>query len=566
MPYLAAVNASMAPAETASPAPPAPAAPLDLGAMAFGNAAPPPTAPIMLGGRPIAAPPMDPVPSGPLASMPQPLMSSASTPPPPPAPAGPPPPPNVNAAPPADAGPVDPHPFPLTLVGGGGVIPAHEVEMRGPSLRAAQGAANDALGAASQQMASRSEDTAQREYEMYLAQERQAQARQAAAQQAAAERDEELQQRAQDFDQSVKALSKMSLDPNRFWASRTTGQKISAMVGIALGGFVQGARGGSNAGLDIINQQIERDIKAQEFAYSAARDTANAKQTAFGMAMQKYGSVDAARSMARASALDAVQAQIAQNAALWKGTQAANHGDAMMAELENQKMQQIAQGVAFVQPKATGRIWVDPATGVTYDESQARALAKDWRTERQDIRKIGTQGAMDLLKEGGKGSAQAQKDAAQRFVPDMVVGSTKLPGYTSSTIDEAKADREGREAGARLVDMIDKVLSKREKAGYVGRVGQAVNPFNAQWENEVSALKPQMGVEWSKTKKLGTFDAGVERLMEGILGNPTAVSGATDDKLRELRAQVMNGLAVSKESQTGESRKPTTLQVYGGKK
>ena len=75
-------------------------------------------------------------------------------------------------------------------------------------------------------------------------------------------------------------------------------------------------------------------------------------------------------------------------------------------------------------------------------------------------------------------------------------------------------------------------------------------------------LAPQIGVAWSKTKKLGTYDKGVEKLIGDIQGDPTAIGTSTDDKLKQLRAQVMNGLSVAKETQTGESRKPSTLKTY----
>lgn len=460
---------------------------------------------------------------------------------------------------------VNPNEFTLQPFGGGGVIPAHEVDTRGPTLTKQQDILNaDALKAAGLDEAN-SRGAAANEYDTYLNVERDARAREAASMQSMAERDEELSSRMADFDQSVKALSKMSLDPNRFWASRSTGQKVAAMVSIALGGFVQGARGGSNAGLDMINTAIDRDIKAQEFAYHATRDTAQAKQTAFSMAMQKYNNVDAARAMARASALDAVQAQLGQNAALWKDAEAANRANDMVVQIDGLKAQQIGQGIRFLPTQVMGRRFIDPRTGLTYTEAEAKALSAKMDEREFERQKIGLTTAGKMMEEDLKGQYSQQGKTQARAVPPVVVGGVQLPGYAAASEGEAKDDRESRKAGAELVDMIDKALKLRREAGLGGRLGAAVSPVNAQWENEVTSLSPQIGVAWSKTKKLGTYDKGVEALIGQIQGNPRGISGASDEKLTQLRSMVMNGLAADREVQTGESRKPTTLKLYGDK-
>ena len=150
-------------------------------------------------------------------------------------------------------------------------------------------------------------------------------------------------------------------------------------------------------GMDVINQAIDRDLKAQEFAYNAAKDTAVAKQTAFGMAMQKYQNADQARAMARAAALDAVQAQLGQQAAMWKGTEAANRANIAMADLEAQKRNEIQQGIAFTPTHqvAVGATYVDPTTGLRYNENQAHDLAKEYRGYGEKLGEINAKGTQD---------------------------------------------------------------------------------------------------------------------------------------------------------------------------
>jgi hypothetical protein len=247
------------------------------------------------------------------------------------------------------------------------MTPARELDRRGPSLLAAQGARNVASEETIHRIGERNADMAEQEYGLALDQERQARVREAAAQASMAERNEELAQRQADFDSSVKQLGKMgTIDRDRFWASRSTGQKVAGFVELMLSGF----RGAPS----MLLKRIDDDVKAQEFSYHAARDATQAKQTAFSMAMTKYNNADAARAMARAAAIDVTQAQLAQVSAKWKGTEAANKADIGLAALQDEKMMQIANGIQFIPPQYMGRRFVDPETGFTYNEAEAKAF------------------------------------------------------------------------------------------------------------------------------------------------------------------------------------------------
>ena len=286
-------------------------------------------------------------------------------------PYSPPPSPTPPVGPAAAATDANPNELTIRRVSGGGMTAPREVDLRGPSLTRAQDRANLAAEGAVGSIEQRSDAASAFEYGQALDMERQARAREAAMDASAAEREAELANMHQDFAASSKALGKMSLDPNRFWASRTTGQKVATFIGLAFGGFLQGARGGTNPAMDALNTQIDRDIKAQEFAYGAQKDATQGKMTAFALAMQKYNNADAARAMARVSALDGIQAQIAQTAALWKGTEAGNRADAALAQIEQVKMEQIAQGVRFLPSQLAPRMYEDPRYPGFYHNTHA---------------------------------------------------------------------------------------------------------------------------------------------------------------------------------------------------
>lgn len=394
----------------------------------------PSTAPV-LSGTPL--PPVAPAPNA--SGFPS-LADVPAAPPPAPAPAGPPPPPPPAATPPAppaapaasgitnpapfvgpmnpDAPPVpagptppetpavgpDPHAFDLQPVSGG-VNPAHEVEMRGPSLLAAQGQRNAAVEGAIGTVAARDQAAAQDEIQMALSQERQARVRELAFQQSIAEQEDELAARQADFDTTARQLSRMGqLDQGRFWASRSTAQKLAGAAEIMVSGFLHGP--------SMVQKRINDDVEAQKFAYLAARDAAQVKQTAFSSAMAKYQNINAAMHMARAAGLDVLQAQLAQIAAANKGNEKGNRAIAAMAEVQNDRMNMIANGIKFVPAQSGGRYWVDPQTGLVYNETEAKALrAKQVEYGQQDRVKTADIGGQ-LLVQRDKAALEAGPDGS----------------------------------------------------------------------------------------------------------------------------------------------------------
>lgn len=393
-------------------------------------------------GPPSATPVVSGTPLAPVAPPPNatgfPSLADVPPAPPPPAPAGPPPAPppappapppapfvgpvNPSAppisvgvdpgpqGPPAPTGPAapqpgpDPHAFDLVPTMGGG-SPAHEVDLRGPTLRNAQDVRQDTYASTIGAVGERNARAADNEYQMAVSQERAARLREAAYQQSLAEQDEELQARQDDFDQTARQLSRLGqIDHGRFWASRSTGQKIAGALEVMLSGFT--------GGQSMIQKRIDDDIKAQEFAYMAGRDAVNAKQSAFSAAMQKYQNANAARLAARVASQDVVAAQLGQIAALNKGNETGNRALEALAQLSNDRMLMIQQGIKFIPAQSGGRYWQDPNTGLIYNETEAKALrAKQveyGQQERLEGGKVGGQ----LLLQRDKAALEAGPDGS----------------------------------------------------------------------------------------------------------------------------------------------------------
>ena len=93
------------------------------------------------------------------------------------------------------------------------------------------------------------------------------------------------------------------IDPNRFWATRTTGQRISASIGMLLGGYAQAFGAGPNPAMALIDKAIDRDIDAQK------TDIAN-KQFLLNYHLAKGHDILQAKQMAKADIMDLAAGQI----------------------------------------------------------------------------------------------------------------------------------------------------------------------------------------------------------------------------------------------------------------
>ena len=77
--------------------------------------------------------------------------------------------------------------------------------------------------------------------------------------QAIAERQAQLEEQIHNEDMQLKAI-----DTNRFWNSKSTGEKIMAGIGIVLAGMGSGLTGQPNAAIQVIQNAIDNDIKSQK--------------------------------------------------------------------------------------------------------------------------------------------------------------------------------------------------------------------------------------------------------------------------------------------------------------
>lgn len=93
-----------------------------------------------------------------------------------------------------------------------------------------------------------------------------------------------------------------TVDPGRYWASRSTGGKIAGIIGLALGALGAG-NDGVNKAAGMMNQAIDRDLDAQkaehEMRLRKGQQSVDQAQSAYANAHQIYGDKVAASDAAK---------------------------------------------------------------------------------------------------------------------------------------------------------------------------------------------------------------------------------------------------------------------------
>lgn len=183
-----------------------------------------------------------------------------------------------------------------------------------------------------------------------------------------------------------------NVDPGRFWASRTTGQKILGIIGLALGAAGTGPDG-INRAAQQMNQAIDRDLEAQkaehELKLKKGASRLEGAKTYYAMAREAGMDDLAATQAAKASALEnaalqsdrmmaATKAPIAK--AMYQQLGAALHGSALdKTEAAKQRTfeNQIQLGDLAIKSQAAGAKGTALGEGERKELHDVSAAAKD---------------------------------------------------------------------------------------------------------------------------------------------------------------------------------------------
>lgn len=231
---------------------------------------------------------------------------------------------------PPETAPVAPRPMMGGGGGGGGPVEQWRV---GPSVRAAYAKAEDAQRQAINTNEALGLEQGDREQEAYR-QFGEDQAVQNQKSEQAEKNRKAVEQSYQDqFNSYADEIANEKIDPNRSWSQKNGFEKAAGIAHRALRGFLVGATGRDIG--DQLEAEAARDIDAQKANLMQKRANLAAKQSAFGMAMQRFGDERTAEAAATAGLLNQMKTRIAGLAAESQSTQVKQRAAEMTANLED---------------------------------------------------------------------------------------------------------------------------------------------------------------------------------------------------------------------------------------
>lgn len=272
------------------------------------------------------------------------------------------------------------------------------------------------------------------------------------------------------------------IDPDRLWASKDTGQRILAGIGVFLGGL----GGGTNQALGVVNDAINRDIDAQKSEIQAnlakGRQLVDSQSNLMGAAMKVFGDERIAEDVARKTALELAAKQLEAKASQFVGPEMKAKAQLAAGQIRAEA----AKTTADIQSK-----WEELA--LKRAELAAKMAALQMRSVPQRTTIDGAIDAVDRLKQarkslptgaslaqlwGGTDSAnyQAMTQAFAPLIGQAISGSQRgfTPEQAEAFIKRLPGAGTKDATADQQLDALRNALVARKLAGGLG--GGAANP------------------------------------------------------------------------------------------
>lgn len=446
------------------------------------------------------------------------------------APAGPPAPPE-GAAPTPQTEPAQPEQR-FVQVSGGHSAPAHDVQTKSAATMAGYEQAHQAAEQGVQDSAMRAREDEARIAATYEQQARHQMAQADAQEVAGVKRAQELDAVRSDIDTTSQQLAKTKIDPKRAFKNMSGGEKALSIFSVLLGGVASGLAGTKNVALAQFEKQMDRDIKAQEFAYQAGMDRLGAQKSDYAMAMQKYGQEDAAASMSRLSYLDAAKMQVEQAMTHAKGSDKLDHLQDVHAQILEKRAKVHDAATKYVQASRSGPTYLDTRYGDVVSREKANARkGHEGELAYKNMLAITKGTALESAKAQAKVEAEGAKDlTARTFVaPDGRAVVARTPAEAQDLSKAAASVR-------KVQGMVQRASKLREK-----RLS-TLNPLEQRRiAAELKSIQSDMVTEYGVQHQMGALSGPDMELAVGGVGNIASWAPGSDAGTREYMRTVYRG-------------------------
>jgi hypothetical protein len=226
-----------------------------------------------------------------------------------------------------------------------------------------------------------------------------------------------------------------TVDPGRFWASRSTMGKITGIIGLALGALGAGPDG-VNRAAQMMGQAIDRDLEAQKAEHALrlkkGQAAVDGAQSAYAMEHQRFGNEVAASSAAKASLLGLAENNLRKIAAGAAGPAAQAQALALAGQLQTQKGQLESAAANTTFDNETARRTANAAVAAagakaTGLDPKSKDLLMEVEARNQSIQQNGNK-LLGLIDSYGTAEKMAPGVEVQmrQLATDMAIDAAKL--------------------------------------------------------------------------------------------------------------------------------------------
>jgi hypothetical protein len=223
-----------------------------------------------------------------------------------------------------------------------------------------------------------------------------------------------------------------TVDPGRYWASKSTGQKILGILGLAVGAL-GATRDGINKAAAMMRQAIDRDIDAQKAEYQLAlqkgQKAVDALQSDYAMARASFSDELSALNAAKASAMERASLAAKKVSLEQSAPQAKARAQMFIGQMDQKAgdyLNDAARGAftANLQAKQLEQSANKPAGGM--DQKQQAQLFEISEREKE-IQQSGAE-LLSLLKQYGTGEVMSPGVEAKmnQAINGMIIASAKM--------------------------------------------------------------------------------------------------------------------------------------------
>lgn len=160
------------------------------------------------------------------------------------------------------------------------------------------------------------------------------------------EADDAGQNAIKSYEDSINSLMNSNIDPNRFYSSRTTSQRVMLSVGLLLSGLADAAQVYAGRGpanhverfQKIVNEAIDRDISAQEMDQRKSTYAAGLRQNLYSLYRAKFSDKKEALLATKAAMLESFERKVKGIALNSSSEKAKANAEIAAGTLESEKV------------------------------------------------------------------------------------------------------------------------------------------------------------------------------------------------------------------------------------